>query len=151
MHRAFLPAVFWGTAAALLLLGIYFGTVSLISGYNFALKQFGEFWYFIASLSVGFGIQVGLFTYLRTLVKAHALRGAGGAVAVSGASSTVAMISCCAHYVANLVPILGISGFLTAVGQYQKELFWVGLASNVGGIGYISKKLFALKKQYDFQ
>lgn len=44
-----------GTLAFVLLLIVYFGLVSLISGRNFALEQFSAFWYFIVTLVLGFG------------------------------------------------------------------------------------------------
>ena len=56
----FIRPLQFGTGALVLLLAIYFGVVSLISGMNFALEQFAAFWYFIVPLALGFGIQVGL-------------------------------------------------------------------------------------------
>ncbi|MBI5438140.1 MAG: hypothetical protein HY936_04205, partial [Nitrosomonadales bacterium] len=58
-----------------LLLAIYFGVVSLISGMDFALGQFATFWYFIVLLALGFGVQVGLYTYLKNLVGQHGASG----------------------------------------------------------------------------
>ena len=40
------------------------------------------------------------------------------------------MISCCAHYLANIMPAVGAAGIITLVAQYQIQLFWFGLASN---------------------
>lgn len=127
-----------GFIGAIALLGFYFGVVSLVSGWNFALEQFFGNWYWILALAIGFGIQIGLFTYLRAL---HRSQKSGRVVAVSGATSGIAMISCCAHYLVNVLPIIGISGFAAVVGQYQTELFVVGLLSNVIGIGYMLRQL----------
>jgi len=132
--------------SALALLVVYFVAVSLVSGWEFALDQFSQFWYFIASLAVGFGIQIGLYTYLRQEIRAMHMKAPGRAVAVTGTTSTVAMISCCAHYLANIVPILGIAGALSIVGQYQTELFWVGLIFNLAGIVYIGNKVIRFRK-----
>ena len=126
----------FGITAFILMLVVYFGVVGLISGLDFALEQFAKFWYFILALALGFGIQVGLYTYLKNLVGQHGA--SGKVVAVSGTTSTVAMVSCCAHYLSNILPILGVAGFLTIVAQYQIELFWVGLAFNAAGILYIA-------------
>lgn len=128
-----------GTLAFALMLAVYFGVVGLISGGDFALQQFAEFWYFILALALGFGIQIGLYTYLKNLAGQHGA--SGKVVAVSGTTSTAAMISCCAHYLANIVPILGVAGFLTIVAEYQVELFWLGLAFNAAGILYIVPKV----------
>lgn len=131
-----------GTAV---LLGFYFGVVVLVSGWQFALSQFFAFWYFIASLAVGFGIQMALYSHLRSAVRQNSAK---GVIAVSGATSTVAMISCCAHYLANILPIIGITGAISLIGQYQIKLFWLGLAFNVAGMIYILNKVVQFKKQH---
>jgi Cu+-exporting ATPase len=53
----------------------------------------------------------------------------------------MAMVSCCAHYLANILPVIGAAGLIALVGQYQVELFWVGLASNAAGILYAAGKV----------
>jgi len=125
----------FGTGAFVFLLAIYFGVVSLISGTDFAFEQFVTFWYFIVPLALGFGVQVGLYIHLKQLVGQHGA--SGKVVAVSGTTSTAAMVSCCAHYLVNILPILGVTGFLTVVAEYQVELFWLGLAFNAAGILYV--------------
>lgn len=133
------PAMY-GTIAAMLLLVVYVVVVSAVSGWAFMLEQFAAFWYFIVVLAAGFGLQIGLFVRLRDIAR-H--RGASGKmVAVSGGTSTAAMISCCAHYLTNVVPVLGATGFVAVVAQYQTELFWVGLAFNVAGVAYVGRKLW---------
>ena len=57
------------------------------------------------------------------------------------------MISCCAHYAANILPILGITGTLSLVGQYQIQLFWVGLVANALGIAYITRMIIHITHQ----
>lgn len=127
---------FTGTAA---LLAVYFSVVILISGWSFALDQFARFWYFIVSLAVGFGIQIGLYAYLKNAVRQK--NGSGGVLAVSGTTSTVAMLSCCSHYLANILPVIGAVGIIGFISQYQVELFWIGLAFNIFGIAYVSRKV----------
>ena len=127
-----------GLLAALALLGIYFLLVGLISGLGFAWEQFGRYWYFILALAAGFGIQISLYSRLRELVGKNSNR---GVVMVSGTTSTFAMVSCCSHYLVNVLPILGISGVLTLVAQYQIQLFWVGLTANFLGILYLVSRL----------
>ncbi|MBI2357560.1 MAG: hypothetical protein HYV04_01365 [Deltaproteobacteria bacterium] len=125
-----------GTGA---LLGLYFLVLTVVSGWEFTLSQFYDFWYFVVSLAVGFGIQIGLYSYLRARI--YGRDGSGKVLAVSGTTSTAAMISCCAHYLTNLLPVLGAAGVVTLVAQYQVELFWVGLASNAAGILYMGNKV----------
>lgn len=129
-----------GLIGAAALLAVYFSVISLISGWPFAFYQFGQFWYFIVSLAIGFGIQIGLYTYLKNIIARNGT-GSAGVVAVSGTTSTVAMLSCCAHYLANILPIVGAMGVISLIGQYQIELFWVGLVFNIAGIAYIGRKV----------
>lgn len=127
-----------------MLLGLYFAVLTLISGWNFALSQFSDFWYFIVGLVVGFGIQVSLYAYLRNIIRSG--MGSGKVLGVTGTTSTAAMISCCAHYLVNLLPILGATGAVMFIVQYQVELFWAGLLFNFGGIFYIANRIKMYKK-----
>src|SRR3989338_3201437 len=138
------PALY-GIIASTILLGVYFAVLTLVSGWSFAQSQFTDFWYFIISLVVGFGIQIGLYQYIKTLV--HSGQGMGKVVGVSGTTSTAAMISCCTHYLVNLVPILGVTGLVTFVAQYQVELFWVGLAFSALGIAFMVLRITKFRKQ----
>lgn len=141
-----LRALVTGAAAFALLLALYFLLVGLVSGGEYALEQFATYWYFLISLAAGFGIQMGLYTYLKRLV-AHP-SASKKVVAVSGTTSTAAMISCCAHYLTNIVPVLGATGFVTIAVQYQVQFFWVGLAFNLAGIAYISPKVMQASKEH---
>ena len=146
MQKMFVMPLLFGIVAFVLMLAIYFSAVGLISGLDFALEQFAEFQPFIVTLALGFGIQVGLYTYLKNLVGQHGA--SQKVVAVSGTTSTAAMVSCCAHYLVNILPIVGVTGFLTIVAQYQIELFWVGLAFNAAGILYILPKVVNATKEH---
>ncbi|KKR57720.1 MAG: hypothetical protein UU05_C0024G0010 [Candidatus Curtissbacteria bacterium GW2011_GWA1_40_47] len=133
-----------GLLAASGLLIFYFAVVTFISGWQFAQDQFSRFWYFILALAFGFGIQVGLYTYLKNLISDK--NQSTKVLVASGTTSTAAMISCCAHYLANILPILGITGLITIVTQYQVQLFWIGLAANLVGITYMANKVFRYHK-----
>lgn len=139
--RAFALGIF-GAAA---LLAIYFATLSAVSGSGYALDQFATFWPYVVALATGFGIQVGLFSWLQRAV--HATHGSGKFVAASGTTSGVAMVSCCAHYLVNLLPALGAAGLVTFVAQYQVELFWVGLLANALGIAYMGRRAAAFVRE----
>ena len=123
-----------GPLAALALLGLYLGLITLAQGWDHALEQFDIDLWFVLALAAGFGTQVGLFTYLRAL---HA-RMAGGEVgmAASTGTSTAAMLACCAHHVSDVLPILGVSGAAVFLGAYQTPLLWVGIVMNLAGIAY---------------
>ena len=133
-----------GIIAAAVLLAVYFAVLTLVSGASFAASQFSQFWYYIMSLAVGFGIQIGLYAYLKTAV--HAKDPSGKLLAVTGTTSTAAMVSCCAHYLVNILPVLGVSALASFVGAYQVQLFWVGIAFNLGGVAYMISRIMKFKQ-----
>lgn len=144
MQNTIILSIKNGIIATVTLLAIYVVIVSLVSGFAFMLDQFAQFWYFITGLAVGFGIQFGLYTYLKNAIKQkHASK---KVLAVSGTTSTAAMISCCAHYLVNLLPILGTVGVITIISQYQIQLFWVGLVFNLAGIIYMLNRVIKFSK-----
>ena len=144
VQKVFQKSVFYSLSASLALLTLYFTTVTLISGWEFAREQFEQFWYFLIPLAIGFGLQVGLYVYLKNLVRDQKLN--GKVLAATGTTSTAAMISCCSHYLANLLPFLGVAGLVTIISQYQVQFFWIGLAFNLSGIAYMLNKIIKFSK-----
>ena len=136
----------FGMLAFGLLLAAYFGVLTLVSGWKFTVSQFSDFWYYIVPLGAGFGLQVALYTRLRQLL--YRSKDARTVMAASGTTSTAAMISCCAHYLVNVAPVLGATGLVTFATQYQVEFFCVGLAFNAAGIAYIGNKLWKATKEH---
>jgi len=134
-----------GVLAFSILLSVYFLILTLISGWKFTWEQFTQFWYYILSLALGFGVQFTLYSYLKGIVKQQP--STGQVLATTGATSTTAMISCCAHYLTNILPILGVTGIITFIGQYQVQFFWIGLFFNLLGILYIGNKVLKVSEQ----
>lgn len=139
------PAVF-GLLAFGLLLALYFVVLTLVSGWTFTVSQFADYWVYIVPLGAGFGLQVALYVGLRQLL--HQSKDARTVMAASGTTSTAAMISCCAHYLVNIAPVLGATGLVTFATQYQVEFFWVGLAFNAAGIAYIGRKFWQASREH---
>jgi Cu+-exporting ATPase len=133
-----------GTLATVAMLAVYFGVLTLVSGWDFTVSQFAEFWYYVVPLTLGFGIQIGLYVRLRQQLAHH--HTGGKMVVASGATSTGAMLACCTHYLANIVPVIGAAGAVTLVAQYQVELFWVGLAFNLAGIIFIASRIISARR-----
>ena len=121
------------------LLAVYFGALTLVSGWKFTLSQFSEFWYYIVPLAAGFGIQVALYVRLRQVIRRA--KDSRTVLAASGTTSTAAMVSCCAHYLTNVAPVLGATGLVAFAAQFQVELFWLGLLFNAAGIAYVGYQL----------
>lgn len=128
-------------AAALLgvagLLAFYLGVITLAQGWAHATQQLAEDRWFISVIALGFGAQVSLFVYLRAL---HAHAAAGG-VAASTGTSTAAMLACCAHHLADVLPIVGLSGAAVLLNAYKTPLLWLGIAMNVAGALYLIHKV----------
>lgn len=120
------------------LLAVYFGFLSFLSGWDYTKSQFGNFWYYILPLSLGFGIQITLYSYLKSKIKE---KSAGKVLAVSGTVSTAAMISCCAHYLVNILPFIAAAGVVSFIANYQIQFFWVGIFFNLAGIIFIINKI----------
>lgn len=139
------PMMF-GAAASTLLLALYFTTLTLVSGWEFTAGEFGRYWYFILALAAGFGAQVALFTRLRSL--AGMSKDSGTVIAASGTTSTAAMVSCCAHYLVNVAPVLGATGLVAFAAQFQVELFWVGLAFSAAGIAFVLNRVLKAEKEH---
>jgi Cu+-exporting ATPase len=125
---------------------IYFGVLTLVSGWSFTLSQFADFWPYIVTLALGFGTQVGLYLYLRQLSVHH--HHARHMVAATGTTSTAAMLACCTHYLTNILPVLGAVGAVSLVAQYQVELFWISLAFNAAGLAYIGHQVWLARRAF---
>ncbi len=135
-----------GALAFGVLLVAYFGVLTAVSGWKFTVSQFSDFWYFILPLGAGFGVQVALYSRLKQLL--HGSVQGRGVLAASGTTSTAAMISCCAHYLVNVLPVLGATGLVTIATQYQVEFFWAGIAFNAAGIAFIGSRLWKASREH---
>lgn len=143
MQKSIQKASISGAISAILLLSIYFIIVTIVSNWGFTVDQFNKYWPFLITLAIGFGVQVALYVYLKAELKNyHNSR----MLAISGTTSTATMISCCTHYLVNFLPILGVTGVVTFVAQYQTQLFWFGIFLNIIGILYMLKKVREVRK-----
>lgn len=138
--------VVYGLLAASALLTLYFGALTALSGWEFPASEFDKYWYFIVPLALGFGIQVTLFSRLRVL--ARSTHHSGTVVAASGTTSTAAMVSCCAHYLVNVAPVLGATGLVAFAAQFQVEFFWVGLAFSMAGIAFVLSRVLKSEREH---
>ena len=134
-----------GILAAFAIVGIYLIMNTLTSDWYFARVQFSEYRWWIISLAVGLGIQVTLYTLLRRHLRGKKKTAANSSMAASGGVSAVAMMACCSHYLATLIPLLGVS-FLSATAvagleQYQPYFFLAGVVSCLFGIGLMVRMM----------
>ena len=131
--------IIYGIISGIILLAVYFAILSLANSVDHAISQFFSMWYFILALAIGFGIQVSLFTYVRSYKNALAAT----SVSVSGGVSTTSMAACCAHHISDILPIIGFSAAAIFLVKYQLTLILIGLFSNLIGINFM---LHTMKK-----
>lgn len=128
--------IFFGLLGMAGLLALYLGLVSLAEGWSHAVELLIEDVWLVGPILAGFGVQVGLYTYLKTVIHAAA-RGTGALAGAGGGTSTAAMVACCAHHVTDVLPLLGLSAAATFLAEYRVPFMLVGLATNLIGIGVI--------------
>jgi Cu+-exporting ATPase len=58
------------------------------------------------------------------------------------------MLACCAHYLTNVLPVLGVVGAATLIAQYQTQLFWISLTFNAAGLLYIGRQVLLARKAF---
>jgi copper chaperone CopZ len=134
-----------GALASFAIVGIYLGMNTLTSNWYFARVQFSEYRWWIISLAIGLGIQVTLYTLFRAHLSGKKKTAAYSSMAASGGVSAVAMMACCSHYLATVIPLLGVS-FLSAtavasLAQYQPYFFLAGIVSCIFGIGLMVRMM----------
>jgi hypothetical protein len=137
----------FGIVAAAALLALYLGLITLAQGWSHATAQLALDRWYVGAIMLGFGTQVGLFTWLHTLHTTGLASGAASGVAASTGTSTAAMLACCAHHVADVLPVLGLSGAALFLNDYKSELLWLGIAMNVAGVVYLSRQLQQARSQ----
>ena len=131
--------------AALGLLAFYLGIITLAQGWSHAIQQLLVDRWFVAALVAGFGTQMGLFSYLRQLHVACAARG----VATSTGTSATAMLACCAHHLAEIAPLVGLSGAVVFLNAYKTPLLWLGIVMNGVGSLYLLHKVVQARRMAD--
>jgi copper chaperone CopZ len=111
---------------------LYLGLVSLAEGLNHAVGLLLEDAWIVGPIMLGFGVQLGLYGYLRSIQAA--IRGAGAMAGAGGGTSTVAMAACCAHHLTDVMPLLGLSAGAAFLAEYRIPFMVFGLITNLIGI-----------------
>ena len=96
-------------------------------------------WYLLLPIVAGFGVQVGLLAELR---RRHRMQRAAAAAGVTGAgASTVGMVACCAHHIADLAPFVGATAAATFLYDYRLPFMAAGLGLNAVAITIAARRL----------
>ena len=129
-----------GVLAAMALASFYVIVVGGASGSwaHLADQARGD-WYFLAAIVGGFAVQVALVAELRHRHRLHPrVAAAGGAGA---GASTVGMVACCAHHIADLAPFLGATGAAAFLLDYRVPFMALGIGVNALGVAIAAQRL----------
>ncbi len=125
--------ILMGFAGALALFMLYMTIVTLAQGWQHAIELVGQDAWLVLPIMAGFGTQVGLYTYLRGVLRQRS-RASKAMMGAGGGTSTAAMVACCMHHVADLLPLVGLSAAASFLAAYKIPFMLVGLAMNAIGI-----------------
>jgi hypothetical protein len=51
------------------------------------------------------------------------------------------MLACCAYYLVDVAPVLGLSCVVIFFSAYKEPLLWLGITMNLVGIAYLLRKI----------
>ena len=136
-----------GMLGAVFLTGVYLGIVSLAESPEHALDLFWQDKAFVIPILLGFGTQVGLYTLLKKgLYMPMHLPAAGATTAAGGGMSTMAMVACCAHHVADVLPLVGLTAAATFLANWKIPFMVVGLLTNLIGIAVMLREIVRARR-----
>ena len=145
--------IYWPVGAFLvgagLISAIYFGLVSWAESPQHALALFWQERVFVIPIILGFGVQSALYIVLkkRLFVPVADVGPSGALTGAGGATSTVAMVACCAHHVTDVLPILGLTAAAAFLAEYQTLFMGIGLGTTFLGIAVMLVILFRERKK----
>ncbi len=128
-----------GIIGALALLALYVGLVSWAQGWAHARELLWTDRYFAGAIALGFGLQVALYTCIRITASRAAFATATGVTAAGTGTSTAAMVACCAHHVADALPLIGLSAAAVFLNDYRTPVMGAGLAMNALGVTVLAR------------
>ncbi|MGE5264218.1 MAG: cation transporter [Acidobacteriota bacterium] len=144
-----------GVLAALLMMGVYLGILSALQSPSHAVEQLAIDRVWVGLVALGFGTQIGLYTYLRFIVRAAKAIGATAVTGAGAGTSTHGMLACCAHHLTDVVPLVGLagaSGLSGAIGfftEWKYAFIALGLVINAAGIIVTMRTIRKSKKHLD--
>ena len=147
MTRRVALSIALGVLGATALVTLYLGIVTLAQGPEHAFDLLWGDRVFVGLISAGFGTQIGIFIYLRLLQRAverESIISAGAGTA----TSSVAMVACCAHHLADVLPIIGLGGLAVFLVELRTPLILLALATNALGIGITVRQLRRIQSGY---
>ncbi|MDO9122195.1 MAG: hypothetical protein Q7U31_10440, partial [Anaerolineaceae bacterium] len=123
---------------------------SWAESFNHAFEYFWQDRWIVIPIILGFGIQLALYTIIkfRIFLPIDHVGLSGPGLGVSGTTSTLAIVACCAHHLTDVLPILGLTAAATFLAKYRILFMVAGLGSTLLGIAYMLFILFREKHKY---
>lgn len=126
--------------AFLIVIGINLLVLYFTGFPEMAFIQIKKYFILLLLLILGFGVQIGLYTYLK-----HKSIVCSATSMASGGVSSISMILCCSHYALNIFPFISAS-FASSLTRYTLQILLFGLLANAIGIYLMVKKMRSIKK-----
>ncbi len=137
--KKYLYSFLAGLTGFIALIVFYFGLMRLLAGsWNVAFSQFEKLWYYMIPLSLGFGIQVGLYNHLKSLVKSKSGK---NVMMANTTTSAIGMVACCAHHLTDVLPFIGLTALSAFLVAFQTPILLLGIISNIFGIYFLWQKV----------
>lgn len=128
-----------GAAAAAALGLFYVAVVGGVSGLAHLARQTADDWPWLVVILAGFAAQVAVYVELRRRRRlAATVTAAAGS---GGGASAVGMVACCAHHVADIAPLIGVSGAAVFLTSYRIPIMLLGIAVNAVGVTVAVRRL----------
>lgn len=128
----------WGALAAGGLVAFYATVLVASAGWAHLGAQARQDWWLLAPIVMGMGTQVALAVELRSRHRAaHIVATAG----TSAGASTVGMVACCAHHLAELLPAIGATSVAAALFDWRVPIMLAGIAINAVVITVAARRL----------
>ncbi|MEK6936250.1 MAG: hypothetical protein AABW67_05660 [Nanoarchaeota archaeon] len=131
--------------AVLIVAAINFLVLYFLNFPQMALLQIKKYWFLLALLISGFGVQIGLYTYIK-----HKALVCSVSTMASGGVSGISMLLCCSHYLVNFLPFISLA-FANVLLKYTPYILLFGIISNAFGIIFMTLKSQKLKISDDSQ
>lgn len=148
-QKRFLLPLAGGLSGSLFLTALYFAIVSWAESPQHALDFFWQERWIVLPLIIGFGIQSALYVILkkRLFVPLTSTGPSGTMMGAGGATSSLAMVACCAHHVSDVLPILGLTAAAAFLARYQTLFMLIGLGTTLLGIAVMLGILFRERRK----
>lgn len=139
MRKSVFFGVFSGSGMLLFYLGIMF--LSMPRAEDVWLNFIGV-WYYILAITIGFGVQAGMWVYMKSLMRSVSSLLPAANTVTSGS----AMVACCAHHLIDVFPVFGLSGASLFFIRNQKPFLVLAVSLNMLGIVYMAHTFLKMKR-----